>query len=498
MSRGNPTLFAPAFALVLLAGCATPAAELDAASVVDEAGSLFSAPLEMEQPSFGAEPNIAVLPDGTIFITAVAGSQEKPNANEGAAWLWRSTDGGDTWETLRAPARDTPLGTVPGTRRPFGSSDADVVTSPDGHVYSSDWWNWGSPVILPTQDVNVNNRIVSAPNPNARYGSYMVEHSSDGGDTWTSTPVTTLDSFGGIDRQWLVAGPDGWVGLFYAYFHGANPSRPTEAPDAGAGYASIQAVYSTDHGETWSDPTPVVGPSSEGFSQIAHPRLRDDGLLWMPHGYTANVPDGTYWRDPSEVRVALSNDMGATWTDVKVADVPEGFDNLWAVQGDHTDDGVLHVAWAARVAGNDTLQAVYHSESADDGVTWSEPVMVSAPGISFLPWVATRGTEVAISYYGADAWGEPTELPEDVAWFPIVARRAAAGEAWTRANVTTDPVKTGPMCPRGAACPGERELLDYFGLEFDASGSLHVSFARSRELDGAESGLVSYARSLTG
>ena len=472
------------FVLLVLAGCAAPGADVDPAAADALLPPVFSAAQDMDQPTSGAEPNIAVLPDGTLFITAVAGSQERPNHMEGAAWLWRSTDDGATWETLREPARDTPLGSIPGTRRPFGSSDADVVASPDGWVYYSDWWNWGAPVTSPAP-------LPVAPpvSPFARYGSYLVERSSDGGETWESAPVTTLDSFGGIDRQWLIAGPDGWVGLFYAYFHGPNPSRPAETPDALSGYSSIQAVYSTDHGATWSDPAPVVGPQSDGFSQVAHPRLTPQGLLWMPHAYTANGE--TYWTDPSEVRVALSDDLGASWRDVKVADVPGGFDNLWAVQGDSEPDGTMHVAWAARTG--DT-QTVFHSESRDAGETWSEPEAVSAPGTGFLPWVAAREGEVAIAYYWADATGEPTEMPDETAWYPVVATGRAG--SWTLANATDEPVKLGPMCARGAACPADRELLDYPSLAYAPDGTLHVSFAKSRELNGVEAGLVSYAREL--
>ena len=466
--------------LALLAGCATPGADVDQTGLGLGLGLGLGKPITMDQPSAGAEPNVAILPDGTIFITAVAGSQEKPNANEGAAWLWRSTDDGATWETLRAPARDTPLGTLPGTRRPFGSSDADVVASPDGWVYYSDWWNWGSPVISPVP--------LPAPlpvSPFARYGSYLVERSSDGGQTWESTPITTLDSFGGIDRQWLVGGPDGYVALFYAYFHGPNPARPAQTADAAEGYSSIQAVYSTDHGATWSDPAPVVGPTNEGFSQIAHPDMTEDGLLWMPHGFTANGE--TFWTDPSEVRVALSEDLGATWNDIKVADVPGGFDNLWAVQGDAEPDGTMHVAWAARVGDN---MSVYHSESRDRGATWSEPVAIRSAGTNFLPWVAATDGEVAVSWYGSDATGDPGEAPEETEWRLYVAVRV--DNAWTTTS-TAEPVKVGPMCGKGAACASDRELLDYAGLAYGADGRLHTTFATSREVAGAKAGLVNYA-----
>lgn len=467
-----PLLLVP----LLLAGCAAPAADLTPAAASMPVPPAFGAPVAMAQPTGGAEPNLAVAPDGTLWITAVAGSQERPNHERGAAWLWRSADGGASWETLREPVRGTPLGELPMTRKPFGSSDADVVVSPDGWTYYSDWWNWGLPVTgLPV----------------GRYGSYLVERSPDGGRTWESVPVTTLDSLGGIDRQWLVAGPDGFVALFYAYFHGPNPSRGADGvPD---GRSSIQAVYSGDHGETWSEPRTVVESPPGEFAQISHPRLTPQGLLWMPHGWTRE--SGDYWTDPSEVRVALSRDLGASWEVVKVADAPEGFDNLWAVQGASDAAGNLHVAWATRTGERMT---VFHAESADGGLSWSEPLPLRSDGLNFLPWVAARGDgEVAVGWYGSDATGEPGDAPDGTQWRAYVAHRPENATEFAVAPVQEAPVKTGPMCAKGAACGSDRELLDYFSLDFGPDGRLHVAYAVSRELPGgAKAGLVTYARAV--
>ena len=472
-----------------LAGCAQPAAQLEPGRL-EGAGAggvlAFGPALAMEQPTGGAEPNVAVLPDGTLFITAVAGSQERPNALEGAAWLWRSTDNGTTWETLRAPMRETPLGSLPQTRKPFGSSDADVVASPDGWVYYSDWWNWGSPVTAPGAPVPL------PTSPNARYGSYMVERSADGGATWESAPVTTLDTVGGIDRQWLVAGPDGYVGLFYAYFHGVQNTLRGAGDLYGRadGMMSIQAVHSRDHGETWSRPVTVVEPVSGRGYQIAHPYVAPDGTMFMPYGDV--YPASDFWRARSHVRVAVSHDNGSSWAPHTVADVPEGFDNLWAVQGAVDAAGTWYVAWAARTGDNMT---VFLSESRDRGITWTDPFALRSEGLNFLPWVAARGDgQVAVAWYGGNATGEATGAPEDAEWFAYVAERKGPGEAFSLglANGAT-PVKIGPMCPKGAACRGDRELLDYPSLVYDSRGGLHVAFATSREVGGVKAGLVTYA-----
>jgi hypothetical protein len=48
------------------------------------------------------------------------------------------------------------------------------------------------------------------------------------------------------------------------------------------------------------------------------------------------------------------------------------------------------------------------------------------------------------------------------------------------AYVSLEPVKTGPMCPRGAACDGDRELLDYVSMVY-SGGRVHYAFARSED-----------------
>jgi hypothetical protein len=490
-------------AALVASGCASPAGLLSRSSVAAPAALLsFGAPLAMDQPTAGAEPNVAVLKDGTIFVVAVAGSQERPNALEGAAWLWRSTDHGKTWETLRSPMRDTPLGSVPMTRKPFGSSDADVTTSADGWVYSTDWWIARPPVATP----------VGLP---VSPGNYLVERSSDGGATWQSAPITTLDAATSVDRQWLVAGDNGTVGLFYAYFH------PVQNAARGAGdlygradaLMSIEAVWSHDHGATWSSPTVVVPPVSDADDQIAHPRYLGNHTFVMPLG----VVDDTYgldaWRNPSQVRLYVSRDDGASWVATKVADVPEGFDNLWAVQGAADATGRVVVAWAARTHATMTL---FESETANLGASWTPPLAIRSDGLNFLPWVAAQGNgEVAIGWYGGNATGDPTKADANATWFPYLAHRPALGQPFALTTMSAQPVKVGPLCPKGAACGSDREILDYLSLAFEPSTSctssgspadacgpdgraLDAAFARSRDVNGAKAGQVEFARALLG
>lgn len=461
----RPLLAIALLSTSILAGCADESDD-PVTPIVDPVREpiAFADDVALPQLQGAGEPNIAILPDGTLFVTAPVGGSMKPNVMEGSAYLWRSTDGGATWEVLRSPdilPMENPLPINAGL---FCSCDADVTTSPDGLVYYTDWWIAGL-----------------AP------GNYLVEASADGGDSWTANSLTIPQNLvAGMDRQWLVAGEDGFVAIFYSFFSSipcavivcVTPPIPAFGLDRPG--QAIEAVYSFDHGETWSEPNPVVPASNDGL-QIGHPRIAADGTLWMPYG--AVPPGDTFWRDESEVRVAVSKDQGATWTQNKVADAPEGFDNLWAVQGaSDSVTGRSSVAWAARV--DDDHSAVWLANS-EDLTSWSVPYPVDGLGINVLPWVAAWNGTVTVGWYGSSATGDPLEVSGSTEWYALSAQWDGIGTAPTAAHmpiayVSDEPVKTGPMCPRGAACTSDRELLDYVSMEYAPDGNVHYAFARSQ------------------
>jgi hypothetical protein len=451
----------------VLAGCSgsKPAAPA-AAPAVELPVPAFAEPVPMPQVG-GGEPNIAVTPDGTLFVASPAGLS-KPNVQQGGAFLWRSRDGGATWQTLREPyvvQQQEGQAAPPG---PFCSCDADVVVGPDGWVYYADWW------------------IAGLVGP----GQYIVEASPDGGDTWTSNPATIPENIvAAVDREWLVAGPDGFVGLFYSFF-ASTPVASLPVPAAGLDRPgqAIEAVFSTDHGQSWSTPVPVVPAGSDVAYQIGHPFLAPNGTLMMPYGLV-HTSGNDFWYDESEVRLASSTDHGATWKDALLAEAPLGFDNLWAVQGAvDASTGETTVVWAARDSG------VTHGSdvSADSTMgLWVKqfgplgdraPFLVRGAGQNFLPWATARGGVAAVGWYGGDATGDMTRAKPDAKWY---AYAATAPDGLFRpgnltvAPVSAEPVKTGPICPKGSACGGDRELLDYVSLVLDGQGLLHYTYTKS-------------------
>lgn len=478
MRRNTALLAIGLFLAAGLAGClggdAGPAEHAADAPAPGTLDLLAARPMPQEYD--GSEPNIAILGDGTIFVTANAGASLKPTPVEGNAWLWRSSDGGATWDVLRSP--EVAPGLDRGDYRPWGSGDADVVTSPDGWVYYTDFWvlQVGVPQVGTTGLVR----------------NIAVEGSGDGGDSWpTRSPVSAVDvepgRFGtqqdnvngmALDRQWLAAGDDGRVGLFFS----------DQQPDR-----HLDVAWSIDHGQTWSLPSVVV-PSAEGeHYRIGHPWRTPDGGFVLPYGVT--YVEESKFTDPAEVRVAVSTDEGATWDQVRVADVPHGFGSGFGVAGAVDDTGNVAVAWIGRRNitddGDDAnaTWSVFFAESQDRAASWSEPVAIRSQGLNFLPWVAATGDgRVAVGWYGGDATGDPMAAGDEAEWFAYVAERPAPSAGWVVGKVDPRAVKVGPMCPYGGSCASDRELLDYLSLEYAPDDRLHIVFARSPDVTGEDFG----------
>ncbi len=462
------TAFALLSLVLFVAGCALPATTTTGTSSLPVAAPPRFADAVGMPDVGGGEPNLAILPDGTLFVTSPAGAAQKPNVREGSAFLWRSSDGGKTWQTLRSP--DVVPTPVEGQRVPgaFCSCDADVTTSSDGWVYYADWW------------------IAGLVGP----GNYIVEASHDKGATWTSASVTIPENLvASVDREWLVAGSDGFLGLFYSFF---GPTAVGGLPVPAFGLdrpgQAIEAVFSHDHGATWSNPTAVVAANGDSL-QIGHPFMAPNGTLMMAYGRVHSPPSGTFWYDPSEVDLAYSTDKGTTWKSMKLADVPLGFDNLWAVQGAvDASTGQSTVVWAGRLddvadgkAGKESRMGLWVKQFGPQGDF--DPVLVRGDGQNFLPWATARDGRAAVGWYGGDARGHMMEAPAGANWFAYAAV-AEDGHFTNRTAsvpVVEEPVKVGPICPKGSACNGNRELLDYVSLVLDGAGKVHYAYTRSEQ-----------------
>ena len=363
-----------------------------------------------------AEPSIALTPKGTVYVAAPTGPQ---------GTLWRSDDG-KTFTPIVIHGNPTD----PGSMYPMGGGDSDVAVVGEDTLYFTD-----------------------------QHLGEAVSSSHDGGKTWFTNPFGN----GAVplnDRQWLVADGERTVWLAFNSLDGATVSK------------------SLDGGKTW----------------VLRTTMPEDDCF---RGNLARAPDGTlYYAGCNEEGpgVGVSKDGGLTFTWTNVAK-RSGETTTSFIFPAHifvvvTTDaaGNAYVVWSDEAQTSEATGAppgpvqglnVWMASSKDQGATWSKPKKVNqAPGTYVLPW-ATAGADgkLAVAYYGTKFAGHPERALGE--WYPILAvtEDALADEpAWNEAAVTDRWNQYGPICMRGSGCGNARNLLDFFQIQADAQGHVHMAY----------------------
>ncbi len=336
--RSLPLLLASA---VLAGGCLASPPDAPgpvAATATDAPREPFAfMPLALiSERGAGGEPVIAITPAGTILVAAHPGwthtrQPASPNlvlGGEAQSLMWRSTDGGATWEHA-GPLPAGPKGAW------VGVSDPDLAVDADGRVFFTD----------------LGGLVYTA-----------VARSDDDGKTWLpGNPVMP----GPVDRQWLAAyGTDVWFSANYF-----AEERVMKSTDGGVtwtrvGEASCRGdivadpldgtLYigcgdgvdvSTDGGATWSEKS--TPGAHAGDLALQEPAIDAAGNVYVA------------WSEHGTVRVAGSPDKGETWTTPIDAGAPLGLTGgttvwPWVVAG---DAGRVAVVWLGTPTGSDPERA---------------------------------------------------------------------------------------------------------------------------------------------
>lgn len=379
-----------------------------------------------------AEPSLKVAPDGTIYVTAPGSNgatprQGVPGAPLPADTVWRSDDGGKTFQVLLTP--DTA----------FGGGDSDLAVAPDGTVAHSGLWG----------------------------NCVSVSTSRDKGATWRTDPLACGNAVTGNDRNWVAMMDGATAFVTFGWAPGAGPLGMAAPPSI----ALVKVRFDQDPPATT---TALLADDYQWPGGIAVDRASKNVYV------TYNTVD-------DHIVLLRSADQGATLTKHVVAARPgDTFDSFTVAAVDAA--GTVYVAWSERdkpdaSSANETDHTdVFVAWSKDKGDTWSRPVQVDAGvGTAIFPWIdAGAADHLVVAWYGTDAHGANAEKVNGL-WFVDVADTrdaTAASPTWVRGRASPLAVTQGSICTSGTGCArGTRDLLDYFEVALGKDDAAHLAWA---------------------
>ena len=367
----------------------------------------------------GAEDNIGVLGDGTVFT------------QKGTSTL-RSRDDGATWETVSPPGNDRT------------TLDPMLFVDPRREV------------------VFVDHLYVACS---------ALSWSKDAGETWLTNPAACGRP--GNDHQKVASGPSplpgGLPAVYYSYsIPGVWVSRSL---DGGLTWTSSPVVGVTD--ERVPNNTGPVWADEEGNVYV--PYYMCDSL---ESADSSSRVGGDRRAGEGYMGVGVSHDHGLTWKFVVAAEDPGPCSDvdpgLWA-----DEEGAVYLAYH-RPTGVKYVASQDHGETWGAPVTVSPPTLRSFVHVDVVAGDAGR---LAVVYRATpDTDKGPDAADGWAAWHLYVTfvEDATSAAPVIRTGIVNDPaqpVQRGPICTMGIACVGgSRNLLDFIDIAVGPDGRVYPTY----------------------
>lgn len=290
-------------------------------------------------------------------------------------------------------------------------------------------------------------------NPLASASAYTEQD----GPPWT--PSQGAGAGSGVDHQTIGGGP----------FH--DPVPPGLVYRNAVYYCAQDIAFancalSVDGGITFGPAVPMYDlQTCAGLH--GHVKVGPDGTVYVPNAScTGEV-------NPNENGVAVSTTNGLTWN---VSTVP-------GTAGTGGSDPSVAVDTAGRVylgfVDGDKNPAVAVSD--DHGATWTNVfdvgAMAGVQNATFPAMVAGGPGRAAMAFYGTTSAGSLNGFDSAGVWHLYVAHTYDGGASWITVNATpNDPLQRGGI-HLGGGSEIHRNLLDFFDADLDAQGRMVVGYA---------------------
>jgi hypothetical protein len=405
-------------------------------------------------PNAEPEPRVDVNPANSSNIV---GAYQQDRWDDGGARGLVSSwtkDGGATWHPV----------VIPGITR----------CSNGGFDRASDPWD----SFAPNGDLYAISLSFDVFDP---HNAILVSKSTNGGESWGAPTAVAEDFTNGLDKQSITADPfdSNYVYATWDRFLSPPGFPPSDQGRFHAASYVQQAYFSrtTNGGASWEPPQVLYNPGTQAgtigniINVLPDRTLVDGFIVFANHKRTIR---GAYVAD------VRSTDLGATWSKkaTLIAPVDPSFPgptdpdhpNLIIRGGELPDfavdrvSGKLYAVWDDDLP--DGVDKVYFSQSADGGLTWSDPVKINktptnVPRLDQQAFTATvkvaaDGT-VGVTYYDFRNNTSAPGLTTDY-WFVHCHATCTDPANWGETHVA------GPFDEEQAAYARGYFLGDYEGM----------------------------------
>jgi hypothetical protein len=442
----------------------------------------FGVPAPVDPIHGVGEPDIGVDRAGNVFVSGPGGTGEQRSL-----W-WSSVDGGNTYRVIE-PIQDTTASALIGEPNAPGGGDTDIAFDNQ-----------------PTQTQYFADLAALVALRNAT--------TSDEGKTVTSSIFPgASQSISEVDRQWYVVYDPitgGGVSTGSACGVSSSPACATH-PIIYVEYGpSPSKWYRSTDGHNFTKASQTTHFGADGYPSID--QTTGDVFQANYSGSTIKLNIGTpfdasgdlCFRDDTTATCPAADGAGTGLITVAspVANSSGEAANFVVSSMDSARN--LYVEWVGRSNTPSQRQVFVSAASAASGWTnWTAPVQVSdgstatGDAVNVFPWIKAGGAGRADGvWYGDQSTLDPSATCTPLSsgchvWnvfmnelvFPVDSNGGVTGVApsTTLVKVTPHPMDYFDVCLSGTGCvlnspPGNRNLADFFEVNFDHSGAAEIVY----------------------